>query len=232
MGKEPAQFKNLREAYCAVYRCRSDAFERKVVWHCFPLHVLPFALVFWVLERSLFQKDLESIRAAGQARTSEELESVINEFENLRGVERGFRRGTLHLCIRGHLLGKRLEPLLSMVIGYQSTAPTELPVRAIPLDSREPGSLTIRRLRKFRDDIIQGRRLSDALNESGWTETELLHLVAAQAPGRPDLIWFTEYLGQLKELSTLRRENERLTRVAAELSARVLELEKRGQLPE
>lgn len=230
MAKDLTQFKNLREAYCAVHRCRGEAFERKVVWRCFPLHVLPFALVFWVIERSLFQKDLESIRAAGQARTAEELESVINEFENLMGVERGFRRGTLHICIRGHLLGKQLEPLLPRLMGFQTPSMPEAPVRAIPLDSREPGSITIRRLRKFRDEIIQGQQISQALTEYGWTESELRELVSIQAEGRPDLIWFSEYLGQLDDLSTLRRENERLTRVAAELSAQVLELEERVQL--
>jgi hypothetical protein len=230
MAKDLTQFKNLREAYCAVHRCRNEDFERKVLWRCFPLHVQPFALVFWVIERTLFQRDLESIRAAGQARSSEELESVVNEFENLMGVERGFRRGTLHICIRGRLLGRRLEPLLPSIIGFQAAPTLELPIRAIPLDSREPGSLTIRRLRKFRDDIIQGREISNALKESGWTESDLRGLVSAQAPGRPDLIWLSGYLGQLDELSTLRRENERLTRVAAELSARVLELEERLQL--
>jgi len=230
MAKEPAQFKTLREAFCAVRRCRSEDFERKVIWHCFPIHVLPFAIVFWVIERGLFQKDFESIRAAGQAKTAEELENAISEFDNLLGVERGFRRGTLHICIRGHLLGKCLEPLLPRLIGFQSPSTPELPIRAVPLDTREPGSLTIRRLRKFRDDIIQGRSMSETLNESGWSKSELHDLVSTQAPGRPDLIWFAEYLGQLDELSTLRLENERMTRVVAELSARTLELESRALL--
>jgi hypothetical protein len=72
--------------------------------------------------------------------------------------------------------------------------------------------------------------MSETLNESGWSKSELHDLVSTQAPGRRDLIRFAEYLGQLDELSTLRLENERMTRVVAELSARILELESRALL--
>ena len=140
MSKNGDKFGNLREAYCAHYRFSAKQFERRLVWRCFPFHIIPFALVFWVIERSLFEKDLEAAHNAGNATTPDELEGAIHEFENLRGVERGFRRGILGICIRGSLMAKHLEPFLSR-LREKGSASIELPVYVVPVEVRDSGGI-------------------------------------------------------------------------------------------
>ena len=224
MSKNGDKFGNLREAYCAQYRFSAKQFERHLVWHCFPFHIIPFALVFWVIERSLFEKDLEAAHNAGNATTPDELEGAIHEFENLRGVERGFRRGILGICIRGRLMAKHLEPFLSR-LREKGAASIELPVYAVPVELRDSGGITIRRIRKIRDDIVQGRSMESALADTGMTAQELREHLSTHSPGREDLVWFAEYLAQLDEVVRLRQEAKRLTLAAAELSARLVEFE-------
>lgn len=224
MSKNGDKYGNLREAYCAHYRFPVHQFERCLVWRCFPFYVIPFAMVFWVIERSLFEKDLEAARNAGNATTPEELEGAIHEFENLRGVERGFRRGKLGICIRGILVGEHLEPFLPF-LRAKAAASIDLPAYAVPVELRDSGAITIRRIRKIRDDIVQGRSMESALNDTGMTAQELREHLSIHSSGRVDLVWFAEYLAQLDEVIKLRQEAKRLTLVAAELSARLVEFE-------
>lgn len=224
MSKEGDKYSNLREAYCAQYRIPIRKFEKHLVWRCFPWFVVPFAVVFWVIERSLFQKDLEAARNAGNATTPEELEGAVNEFENLRGVERGFRRGVLGICIRGVHIGTYLDPLVPFLRSKQEPA-IDLPIRAIPVELRDSGGITLRRIRKIRDDLVLGRPLESALNDTGMTSLELREHLAVLSEGRADLVWFAEYLAQIDELLKLREETKRLTLAVAEVSARLVELE-------
>lgn len=224
MSKEGEKYRNLREAYCAQYRIPMGKFEKHLVWRCFPWHVISFALVFWVIERSLFQKDLEAARNAGNSTTAEELEGAINEFENLRGVERGFRRGVLGICIRGVHIGTYLEPLIPFLRSKLGPV-VELPLRAIPVECRDSGAITLRRIRKIRDDLVLGRPLESALSDTGMTAQELREHLSVHSEGRADLVWFSEYLSQIDELLVLREETSRLTLVVAEVSARLIELE-------
>ena len=210
MLKEGDKYSSLREAYCAQYRIPVRKFEKHLVWRCFPFHVIPFAWVFWVIERSLFQKDLEAARNAGDATTSEELEGAVNEFENLRGVERGFRRGVLGICIRGARIGDHLDPLVPSLRSKLEPV-IELPLRTIPVELRDSGGITLRRIRKIRDDFVLGRPLESALSDTGMTAQELRDHLSVHSEGRADLVWFAEYLSQIDELLKLRQESARLT---------------------
>lgn len=224
MGKEVVKFGTIREAYCALRRCRSQRFEIQVMWRSFPWLKRPIAWVFWWIERPYFQRELEAIKAAGSARNASELEGSIDEFENLMGVERGIRRTILKLRISGDRLARVLGPMLDHLEETPSPTMDDLPPRpSVVSDSREGASVALRRLRKIRDDFIEGRPLETVLKELGLTQSELRSQLEAHSPGRPDLIWFLRFFEQADEYAILRTENERLTRLAAELSARLLE---------
>lgn len=175
----------------------------------------------------MFQKDFEALKSAGAARNDAELEIAANEYENLMGVERGFRRGTLHIRTTGGRIGEALERYLPLVSKVVEEENPQLPVKVVPMDNREGHALIIRRVRKIRDEIIQGHPLEPALVESGLSMAELRQHLETHSAGRPDLVWLEGYLTQIDQLKQLKDENQRLTRVAADLSARLLGLEKK-----
>ena len=79
MSEPKIQFPNFKEAYCAAYRCQPENFDHRVFWRCVHRRALPLTILTWVLERRVFQPDLEVIHALGAASSEVELLAAMEE---------------------------------------------------------------------------------------------------------------------------------------------------------
>lgn len=231
MSEPKIQFANLKEAYCAAYRCKPENFDHQVFWKCVYRRALPLAALIWVLERRMFQPDLEVIRALGAAGSAVEMQSVMGEFDNRCRLERSIRRAIFRMRVSG----ARLSPLFSDLLPLVSP-PAPSPVVVVPKrspqetaagegpenrDARENTGVIVRRLKRFHADIVGGRHLAEALADLGVDLEEATALLGQHRSGRPDLGWLHDHLAERGQLEWLRAENARLSRQAAEMSAKL-----------
>ena len=225
----PQQFDTIREAFCAVYKCRPEAFEKKVFWRGLYRHAWLPAHWMWWFERDFFGADLSSIHAMGEARSEPELHRAIDDLENLKLVERSIRRGTLVIRVSGTRVINVLQPLVPLLkplpshTEFITTAepgtrlPTDAPVDSAP---RSDGvAMTVRRLKRLHTDVAAGRDWNLALTDSGLDPQRLEALLAENSAGRPELAWLRRYVADQRELERLRVENEGLRKAVEALKA-------------
>jgi len=231
MAEPKTQFPNFKEAYCAAYRCKPENFDHQVFWKCVYRRALPLTVVIWVVERRMFQPDLEVIRALGSASNAVELQAVMGEFDNRCRLERSIRRAMFRMRVSG----ARLSPLFSGLLPL-ITPPAPSPVVIAPRrspqdfaaregpenrDARENTGVMVRRLKRFHADIVGGRPLPEALADLGVGLEEATALLGQHRSGRPDLGWLHDHLAERGQLDWLRAENARLAKQAAEMSAKL-----------
>lgn len=231
MSEPKPQFPNFKEAYCAAYRCKPENFDHQVFWKCVYRRALPLTVVIWVVERRMFQPDLEVIRALGAAGSAVELQAVMGEFDNRCQVERSIRRAMFRMRVSG----ARLSPLMSgllPLIKPLAPSPVVIGPRRSPQDiaahagqenrdARENTGAVVRRLKRFHSDIVGGRPLSDALAQLGVDLGDATALLGQHRAGRPELEWLHDHLAERGQLDWLRTENARLSRQAAEMGAKL-----------
>ncbi len=231
MSEPQLQFPNFKEAYCAAYRCKPENFDHQVFWKSVYRRALPLAAVIWVVERRMFQPDLEVIRALGAASSAVELQSVMGEFDNRCMVERSIRRAMFRMRVSGARLSPLFSGLLplikppapSPVMMEPRQSPQEIAAREGPesRDTRENSGAVVRRLKRFHADIVGGRPLPDALAQLGADLGEAAILLGQHRAGRPELGWLHDHLAERGQLDWLREENARLSKQAAEMSAKL-----------
>lgn len=235
----PQQYDTVREAFCAVYRCRPEKFEKKVFWKGIYRHAwLPAHWMWWV-ERDFFADDLGAISSIGDARSEPELQRGIDDLENLALVERSIRRGTLKIRVSGTRLVRLLQPLVPLLKPLPSqseisppagtTVPAAPePARPEPAPRAEGMAITLRKLKRLHADIVAGRALELALADGGLDRDRVEAQLAEHSAGRPELAWLREYLAAQRELAQLRQENTRLQKAVAELTLRLTEANPAG----
>jgi hypothetical protein len=231
MSEPKIQFASLKEAYCAAYRCKPENFDHQVFWKCIYRRALPLAVVIWVLERRMFQPDLEVIRALGAAAGAVEMQAVMGEFDTRCRLERSIRRAMFRMRVSGARLSRLFSELLPLIKPAEPSPVVIVPKRTPPdiasreeadnRDARENTGVMVRRLKRFHVDIVGGRRLPEALAELGVGLDEATDLLGQHRSGRPDLGWLHDHLAERGQLDWLRAENARLSRQAAEMSAKL-----------
>ncbi len=231
MSAPKTLFPNFKEAYCAAHRCKPENFDHQVFWKSVYRRALPLTVVIWVVERRMFQPDLEVIRALGAASTAVELQSVMGEFDNRCMVERSIRRAMFRMRVSGARLTPLFTDLLPL-IEPPAPAPVDFPPKRSPQDiaaregpenrdARENTGVVVRRLKRFHADVVGGRPLPEALAELGVDLDEARALLGQHRSGRPDLGWLHDHLEERGQLDWLRAENARLAKQAAEMSAKL-----------
>lgn len=230
-ANETPQFDNIRDAFCAVYKCRPEAFERKVFWHGVLRHAWLPAKWIWLTERSFFNDDLGMIRTMGDAHSEPELQRAVDDLENLRLVERSIRRGALGIRVSGKRVLTQLLPLVPLLkpqsshtAALRNPEPAALPAAAAvpvaPAGPRVEGSaLTVRRLKRLHADVVAGRDWKLAVADSGLEEGSVGELLKQNSSGRPELAWLQGYLADQRELARLRQENDRLQKAVETLKS-------------
>ena len=231
MSEPKIQFPNFKEAYCAAHRCSPEKFDHQVFWKCVYRRALPLVVVIWAVERRVFQPDLEVIRALGAAGSDVELQAVMGEFDNRCMVERSIRRTVFRMRVSGARLMPLFRDLLplvkplapSLVVVGPGKSPSGAPAKADQenRDLRENTGVTVRRLKRFHNDIVGGRPLPEALAGLGVGPEEASALLAQHRAGRPELGWLHDHLAERGQLEWLRAENARLSKQAAEMAAKL-----------
>lgn len=231
MSEPRIQFPNFKEAYCAAYRCSQEKFDHQVFWKCVYRRALPLVVVIWAVERRVFQPDLEVIRALGAAGSDIELQSVMGEFDNRCMVERSIRRTVFRMRVSGARLMPLFRDLLPLIRPLSPSTVAAGPGKSPPgapakddqenRDVRENTGMMVRRLKRFHSDIVGGRPISEALAELGVDLGEAATLLGRHRAGRPELGWLHDHLAERGQLDWLRTENARLSRQAAEMSAKL-----------
>lgn len=231
-SKDP-QFSTFREAFCAYYRCRPEAFERKAFWKSVYRHALLFAVPIWLFNRRFFHADLELIRQFGNCRSAEELSVATGEFSTTNRLERSIRRGKLRIRVSGtrllalhNRLSRYVRPhapdtISGYVVGGNALDPA--PARAgesAPVRS-EGSALVTRRLKQAHDELTAGRSLREVLRNSGYTEEALIEALDQNSAGSPTFAWLRDYLRRERQLGRLEAENAQLLRKVANLSMEI-----------
>lgn len=241
MAETGTQYSNFKDAYCAVHRCPPDGFVAHVFSRSLGLGAAVLGRLFGLKNQDLFGPDFEAIEAIGAATSITEFQQLLDDLDNRRLVERSFRRQTLGVRSSTARLNRLLRPLAVSIRPPAPVVPTspvvrsalepagprprlqpERPGEATPPDSKEGGTLMVRRLRRFHADVVAGRPIEAAAKNAGFKLEEIPGALSEHKADFADLNWLLEQLVQRDEVSRLRTENEQLRRVVADLSARVL----------
>ncbi len=99
--------KTFREAFCERFDCPPEEFERRVFWRCLYRRSLPLAWLVYLLNRSYFLPDLQTIRQLGVSRSPEEFRGELEAFRYQYRTRGGILRE-----LRVRVSGKRLVTLL------------------------------------------------------------------------------------------------------------------------
>ena len=212
-------FLNFRDAFCHHHRCSPEQFEHKVFFAAVQPSRLPLVLVFWVLDRSLFDTDFDIIRALGDTAGKEACTSIMDELHNANRVERSFLRRTMGIRVSGgRLLDLRdeLDDLIAERAVVNPLAGASRTIRAPALAPSSSSAATLRKLRQVRTAIIDGQPLAATLRAAGMTEDELVDQLAAHSAGRPEFAWLHGQLARDRRLRETEREIERFKRELAE----------------
>lgn len=226
------KFSTIREAFCAYYRCRADAFEHKAFWKTlYPHAVLP-AIPIWLFNRRFFHADLETIRQFGACRNPAEFAAVMSEFSTANLLERTIRRGRLRIRVSGtRVLGmfNRLRDYLhpsdvEMIEEYvrhsnaSESATTKKSVRMPTPSLKESPAVMLRKLRQAHEELVAGGDKNRVLERIGMTEDALLEALGIYGGGTPGLVWLRDGLLREQHLKRLELENAQLNRAVARLT--------------
>jgi hypothetical protein len=212
-------FDNFEAAFCHRYRCEPERFVRKVFFKSLPPFRLPVVLVFWILDRSLFDTDFDIIEALATTATREEFTAVLDELHNSNRVERSFLRRTLGVRVSGGQLLELRDEVHDLIAARAVVHPVSGPTKAVVAPAREPSSsnaMTLRKLRQAQTAIIDGQPLDRTLRSMRMTEAEFIDQLAEYSVGRPELAWLRTQLLRDRRLSDVERELDELKRELAE----------------
>lgn len=219
MTDSQPRFKNFKDAYCAAHECPAGEFESKVFWRCLQRRALAVASLFGWRWPDFFQADREAVSAIGRASSEGELRVLVNDFENLREVERGWLRATFRIRLSSVRL---LAVFLELVPLLHPTVATLAPQESVPAptggrrEAADSSGLTVRRLKRFQAEVISGRNPERAALEAELDPATIHDLLVRHQEGRPELAWLGDCLRQQERIVELQRENERLTRLLAD----------------
>jgi hypothetical protein len=117
----------VAEAYCARHHCPSSRFEDRVFRECVHSHAAPLASLLFSLIPKRFHEDRVAIQQVGLARTLEEVDTVLSDFNYINHSRPDWVRTSLKIRISGRKLRLLAASLLEI---EQSGGRADLPVLA------------------------------------------------------------------------------------------------------
>ncbi len=226
MSDSKPQFDSFQDAYCAAYRCKPEQYGWSSFRRCLHRHALLVAGPLRLWNPSFFQADFEVISAIGRATTQLELQVLIDEFENRRVVERDLLHATFRIRLSNYRLTETFMDLVPLLKPAPAVAVPENGAKVTRSPNREvsdSATLALRRLKRFHTAVVSGISPAEAAAEAGIALEEIGPLIERHQAGRPELAWLGEYLAQISKLTELREENERLMRLTADLTRKLIQ---------
>jgi hypothetical protein len=224
-------YPNVRAAVCALRGWPEAEFTRRIFLHAVPWYKRPLVALVRLTSPAVFAADLGIVDGFGDVNSNLTCSVVLAELHGVNRLERGFRRGTLRLRIKGNRLQaiwERVRPYIAEPEAEKQAAPKAETGPRRPAGEPGQAPLQLRRLRQYHADVTGGVAPAEALRKSGFaTEEELLKQLAAHGAGHPALLWLHELLRHRDTRADLAAENERLRRALGEQSAEIANLRAR-----
>jgi hypothetical protein len=125
----------VAEAYCARHHCSPSHFEERVFRECLHSHAAPFAALLFRSSPKKFREDQLVIQQVGLARTLEEVDAALSDFQYINHSQRHWLRTGLKIRISGRKLRMLAAALLEMeemggranspVLAHSQSQPTQ-----------------------------------------------------------------------------------------------------------
>ncbi len=236
MSEAPAnpRFTNFKDAFCHVYRCKPDRYERRLFFASLHTFRTLFALPIWWFNRPLFAVDLDAIINVGRTASIDDFNNALSDFENANHIERSIRRGLFRIRISGpklSLIRENLDHLIDVPVVVNVLEGAKVTVDAGPGMPGRAGTGSPRRLREVHRDLTSGKPLAEVLLQAKVTEEELIRELEEAGRGTPEMLWLRDYLLQLQRLRTADQELSDLRRVLSAQAHELLELRSGGSTP-
>lgn len=83
---------SFAEAFCERYNCRSEAYERSVLWRCLACRMTLLGRLIDLTLPEFFADDREAIRRLGAARSAREFLDELDDLDYVSRRQGGFLR--------------------------------------------------------------------------------------------------------------------------------------------
>ena len=240
MSEAVAQFRNFQEAFCAYHRCSPKVYARKALFMGIPFTRRLLAIPIYVFNRAFFAIDMGIIESLGEASSSAEFSSMLDELCGTSHLERSIRRGLLGIRVSGANLMAQWElvapyvnkPVLDTEVGTvtpKALGPRHAASEASGRESALPVLVT-RRLHRAANDVTSGKPVDAAARDAGLAgEPEFLRLMAQGAGEDPALRWLHSQMMMVERLKELERDNAGLRTLVGEKELQIQRL--KGEAP-
>lgn len=217
MSEQNAEFSCLRDAFCARYRCKPDAFIRKAFWKSMPTAAKLPTLLLGGPANERFGHDIEIIAGLAEATTSEDLSHAIDDLVGIQDLDHSRLRRWFGIRVSPVLLRDLMAPLLAKVRRRVEVIP-QVPVNkraqqspvVIPVTGQRSAESATQRLRqamRIHASVIVGTPLDQVLATEMITRRELEEFLAEFSNLRPEITWLRTYVREQEELARLREES-------------------------
>lgn len=115
MSEQNAEFSCLRDAFCARYRCKPDAFTRSAFWKSMPAAVRIPTLLLGGPAHERFGHDVEAIAGLAEATTPEDLNHAIDDLVGMQELDHSRLRRWFGIRVSPILLRELMTPLIAQV---------------------------------------------------------------------------------------------------------------------
>lgn len=216
MSEQNAEFSCLRDAFCARYRCKPDAFIRKAFWKSMPAAAKIPTLLMGGPGNERFGHDIEVIAGLAEATSPEDLNHAIDDLVGIQDLDHSRLRRWFGIRVSPVRLRNLMAPLLARVRRRVETAPQPPVSRpaqpnpvVIPVPTHRSAESATQRLRqamRIHASVIVGTPLDQVLASELITRRELEEFLSEFSNLRPEITWLRTYVREQEELARLREE--------------------------
>lgn len=216
MSEQNAEFSCLRDAFCARYRCKPDAFVRKAFWKSMPAKVWIPAFLMGGPANERFNHDIEILASLAEAQSSEDLSHAIDDLLGIQDLDHSRLRRWFGIKVSPVLLRQLMAPLLSKVRRRPEPV-AQTPVNRPPQNSQvvisvpgqrsaESATQRLRQAMRIHAAVIVGTPLDQVLASELITRRELEEFLSEFSSLRPEITFLRTYVREQEELARLREE--------------------------
>lgn len=207
------QFENLRDAFCARYNCKPEAYVRKAFSKSLSLRSKLLVMLVGGAGDSRFAHDLEVIQSLASCTGYDELNHALDELVGMQHMDRSRLRQWFGVRAEAMRLRMILEPLIGNVRRRpKGEIPTtglridQDPASAAPMPFRsvESGTQRMRQIMRIHAAVVVGVPPEDAMAKEMLRFADLEMFLTEFSRLRPEMAWLLGYLREREELKRLR----------------------------
>jgi len=203
---------DLREAFCARYRCKPDAFVRKAFGKSLSFRSRLLTLLVGGSGNARFAHDLEVIQSLATCTGYDELNHALDELVGMQHMDRSRLRQWLGVRADARRLRDLFEPLIGSVRRPTKVEPRpaslqinpEVVPEPLPVRGVESGTQRMRQIMRIHAAVVVGVPPEEAMAKEMMRYAELEGFLAEFARLRPEMSWLLGYLREREELKQLR----------------------------